>query len=104
MPNEMSVNYDVIKELFDQSDAERAKVYEAIEKIRKEMNWAIVQSNMWRGADADEFRTAMTKRLAETYSIMKWINAITWELKQYGEQLQEQEQARAQQVNSSLGM
>lgn len=104
MPNEMSIDYEVIKDLFDKSDAERTKVYEAIEAIRKEMDWAMVQSNMWRGADADEFRAGMTERLAETYSIMKWINAITWELKVYADQLKEQEQARAQKISSSTEM
>ncbi len=104
MTNGMAVDYDVIKELFEKSDVERQKVYEAIDKIRNEIHWATIQSNMWRGADADEFRVAMTKRLAETYSVMKWINAITWELKNYAEQLKEQENARVQKINSSTEM
>jgi len=104
MTNEMSIDYEVIQELFNKSDVERQKVYEAIDKIRNEIHWATVQSNMWRGADADEFREAMTQRLAETYSVMKWINAITWELKNYAEQLKEQENARAQKISSSVEM
>jgi len=35
---------------------------------------------------------------------MKWINAITWELKNYAEQLKEQENARAQKISSSVEM
>lgn len=104
MTDKMAVDFEAIQVLFEHVDSERSNIYEAIDKIRKEMDWAIVQSNMWRGADADVFKAAVTERLAQVYSISKWLNRIVYELREYAEQLKEQEQARADRMQSSSGM
>ncbi len=102
MSNEMAVDLEAIQVLFDNVDNERANIYDAIDKIRNEISWATEQSNMWRGADADAFKESMNTNLAQVYSITKWLNRITYELKVYAEKLKEEEQARAEKINSSM--
>lgn len=102
MPNEMAVDFEALQILFEKVDSERTKIYEAIDKIRNEMNWAMVQSNMWRGADADAFKESMTAKLAQIYSITKWLNRITYELKVYAEKLKEEERARVEHFSANM--